>query len=116
MRFALAFACLSLLVGACSGNDTSSPSAACNSLANTVCNKLSSCNLLGSTSVSTCTSALEGQLSCSTQSCPSGKSFNSSAASQCLNDIGNESCTDVGNAVLPNSCQALANGSTAACQ
>ena len=116
MRFALAFVCLSLLVGACGSNDTSSPAAACNSLANTICNKASQCSLLGTTSVSTCVTNFETQASCSTQMCPSGKSFNSSAASQCLSDIGNESCTDVGNAVIPNSCQALINGSTAACQ
>jgi hypothetical protein len=116
MRFAFAFVSLSLLVGACSGNDTSSPAAACNSLANTLCNKLSSCNLLGSTTVAACISGAEAAASCATLTCPAGKSFNSGAASQCLSDLGNESCTDVGNQVLPTSCQAIENGSTAACQ
>jgi hypothetical protein len=37
-------------------------------------------------------------------SCPSGTSYNAGAASTCINDFGNESCTDVMAGTTPQSC------------
>jgi len=104
MRLGLGLACLTLTLVACgSSNDTSTPAAACNSACSAACNKASSCNLLNGTSVSACTTSCETTASCSSAACPSGQSYNSSAASQCISDINNLSCNQTGNG-LPSSC------------
>ncbi len=108
MRFVIP-AAFALLLFACSSSDTSNPSAACNSALSAVCNKASSCNGLGTISVSECISL--GSSSCTNAACPSGKTFSSSAASQCINDINALSCTDANNdytnGTLPSSCDLI---------
>ena len=52
----------------------------------------------------TCTTAAELRLGCANAACPSGTTYSSSAASQCLSDVNNESCTDINNSVTPASC------------
>ena len=104
MRLGLGLACLSLTLVACgSSNDTSTPAAACNSACAAACNKASSCNLLNGTTVSACTTSCENAASCSTAACPSGQSYNSGAASQCITDINNLSCNTAGTS-FPSSC------------
>lgn len=91
-----------------SSNNTSDPVAACKSVFTTVCNKLFQCNAAGAAQLygnaSTCASTLSTGCTSTNASCPSGKSYNASAASSCINDYGNESCTDVTNGVTPASC------------
>ncbi len=101
MRVALALLCISV-VGC--GNSTGTPMAACNSLVSAACNKASACNVLGSTSVSTCNTEGQAALSCSSATCPSGTTYSSAAVNQCISDLDKESCTDVSNSVLPPSC------------
>jgi hypothetical protein len=111
MRRILASISVSLLLGACSSSDTSTPEAACNSAAATVCNKAGSCNDLGNVSVSQCTSTVTAEANCASAACPSGESYNSGAASQCLSDINALSCTDASNALnngtFPTSCSSI---------
>jgi uncharacterized protein (UPF0333 family) len=108
MRRILASISVSLLLGACSGSDTSTPQAACTSAAAAVCNKAGSCNDLGNVSVSDCTTTIEAEANCATAACPTGQTFNSGAASQCLSDINGLSCTDASNdfnnGTFPSSC------------
>jgi|SRR5450755_5000876 len=98
MRRILVSISVSLLLGACSGSDTGTPQAACNSAAAAVCNKAGSCNDLGNVSVSQCTATVETAANCATAACPTGKTYNSGAASQCLSDINALSCTDAADA------------------
>jgi hypothetical protein len=106
MRNVLAVLCASVALAGCgsSSTDTSTPQAACNSFVSTTCNRLYACSSSLPGTAASCTTAAEAQLGCSTAACPSGKTFNSSAASQCLSDVNSESCTDINNAVTPASC------------
>ena len=106
MRRALAVVslCFAFTFVGCGGSDTSNPMAACDSFARAVCNRTSSCNLLGTTSVSQCVTALEAAASCSTASCSTGTTFSSTLASQCISDVNAESCQNIMNAVVPTSC------------
>lgn len=106
MRKLLVVVGLSLGAVACSsGPDTSTPVAACNSTASAYCNKLSSCSALGTgQSVTTCISATEIALSCSTQSCPSGTTYNSANAATCINNYSAQSCADAIAQVTPPGC------------
>jgi hypothetical protein len=106
MRKILAVASLSILASACGSSDTSNPVAACNSFAQAVCNKASSCQVQGITSA--CAGNLETAFNCAQAGCSSGQSFDSGAASSCINDINGLSCTDagndLGNGTLPSAC------------
>jgi hypothetical protein len=112
MRHLLAAFCLVVALAGCGGADTSNPVAACNSGITAACNKASSCNLLGTTTVDECITAGEAAVGCSGAACPAGTTFSSSVANQCISDINNESCTNAGEEELPASC----NNISAACQ
>ena len=97
------------LAGCGSGsNDTSDPVAACKSVFTTLCNKLFQCNGASAAqiygSASACASNLGAGCSSGNASCPSGTSYNAGNASTCINDYGNESCTDISSGVTPSSC------------
>jgi hypothetical protein len=92
MRQAFAVLCLAITFVGCSSTDTSTPMAACNSLANAACNKASSCNTLGTTTVAQCITATEQAAGCSTFSCAAGTTYNSGAVNTCINDVNNASC------------------------
>ncbi len=104
MRRSLAAVVLFLGLVGCGGSDTSNPVAACDSFVTAACNRASACMDLGTTSVSQCITNGEANVGCATAVCPAGTTFNSSAASQCVNDVNAESCTDIGNGVTPASC------------
>jgi hypothetical protein len=105
MRRAIVVLCASVAFAGCgSSSDTSSPSAACNSISSASCNKAYSCNSSLPGNATTCTTAAEAEAGCATLTCPTGKVFSSSQASQCLSDINSESCADVNNEVVPVSC------------
>jgi len=108
MRSLVVAASFSLLLSAC-GSDTSNPVAACNSFASAICNKASSCNVSGITSA--CASNLEAAIDCPHAACSSGQSFDSGAASNCINAINGLSCTDAGDALesgsLPSVCDSV---------
>ena len=88
--------------------NTSDPVAACKSVFTTLCNKLFQCNASGAGQVygsaSACASSLGAGCSSGNASCPSGTSYNSGNASTCINDYGNESCSDIMSGVTPGSC------------
>ncbi len=95
----LAVLCLSALSVGCGGsstsNDTSTLAATCESASNALCNRASQCGLLSSlgfASVAACVTAAENAAGCSTRVCPTGTTFDSSVASNCLTDIQNGAC------------------------
>jgi len=97
------------IAGCGSGNnDNSDPAAACKNVFSTLCNKLFQCNASGAAqvygSVSACTSNLGAGCSSGNASCPSGTSYNAGNATTCINDYGNESCSDIMSGVSPASC------------
>lgn len=109
MRRTLLAVVIAVAVTGCgSSSSTSDPVAACKSVFSTVCNKLFQCNPTSAGEVygtaSSCASTLSAGCNSSNTSCPSGTSYNSGNASTCINDYGNESCTDVGNGTIPASC------------
>ena len=106
MRLVIAVLCASVALAGCgsSSTDTSTPQAACNSFVSTTCNRLYACSSSLPGTAATCTTAAELRLGCANAACPSGTTYSSSAASQCLSDVNNESCTDINNSVTPASC------------
>lgn len=91
--------------------DTSDPVGACKNLFTTLCNKLFQCNPTQSAqaygSSGACVTALSGNCTAAGTACPSGKSYNASNASACINAYAGESCTDVSNEVTPASCSQI---------
>ena len=91
-----------------SGNNTSDPASACKSVFSTLCKKVFQCNPSGAAQVygseSACESNLGAGCTSGNASCPSGTSYNSGNASTCINDYGNESCSDLMSGVTPGSC------------
>ena len=108
MRSVVVAMFLSISLSAC-GSDTSNPVAACNSFASATCSKASSCGVSGVTSA--CAGNLESLLGCSSAACPSGQTFNSGAASQCISAINGLSCSDASsdylNGTLPSACNSV---------
>ena len=106
-RLALVLAAVLLGCGGSSSN-ASDPSTACKSVFSTLCNKLFQCNPTGAGQVyqnaSACASTLGANCSNAGSSCPSGTSYNAGNAQTCINDYGNESCTDIENGTTPASC------------
>ena len=94
---------------ACGGSSSNSdPVSACKNVFSTLCNKLFQCNPSGAAQVygtsGNCASTLSANCTSSNVSCPSGTSYNSGAATSCINDYGNESCADVMAGMTPASC------------
>jgi hypothetical protein len=114
MRRVLAALCLSAVLAACSSDSngsTDNPVEACNSFSSAVCNRFFACDATAAANVygnvTACISDVSAQASCSTASCPTGKTFNSSQAQTCLNDLTNQSCPDNANSTLPTSCTTI---------
>ena len=103
----------SLVLGAalvaCSGPDTSNPVSACNSFASAVCNKAHSCG--ATTDASACDTQLQNSLSCAQTACPAGSTFDSNAASQCIEALNALSCGDaqaeLASNTLPSACSTI---------
>ena len=101
---------LAIALAGCGGsnNNTSDPVAACKDVFTTLCNKLFQCNPTQAGQVygnsSSCASTLSAGCNSTNTSCPSGTSYNAGAASTCINDFGNESCTDLAAGTEPPSC------------
>jgi hypothetical protein len=108
-RFTVSLGLTAVLVAACGGADTSNPAALCTSYANAFCNKAKACGAPGVNS--SCSSDIQTQLDCSHFSCPTGTTFDSGAAGQCIDQINGLSCTDaidvVANSSLPSVCSRI---------
>ncbi len=97
-RRILSVLCLSALLVGCgssSPSDTSTLAATCESASNALCTRASNCGLLSSlgfSSVAACVTAAENLAGCSTKVCPSGTTYDSSVASNCLSDIQKGAC------------------------
>ena len=104
-RFTSSLGVTAALFAACSGPDTSTFPAACNSFASAVCNKAQSC---GATVTGSCTSDLQNSLGCARATCPAGSKFDSGAASDCIDAVNKLSCDDAANDLannkLPSAC------------
>ena len=105
MRGLLRMAGLCVLGAGC-GSSTGDPVSACYTLASNGCNALASCHKLNGVTVTQCTKAAETAAHCSTAKCPTGTSFDSSAAATCVDAIRIEDCTDLGS-FTPPSCLAF---------
>jgi hypothetical protein len=92
MRQGLAVLFVSIACFGCSSADTSTPSAACNSLTSAACNKESSCGSLGMETVAECTMAAEQLAGCSGYMCPNGTTYNSGNVNTCLDAVNSASC------------------------
>jgi hypothetical protein len=103
MRASLPLVLLPLALLACGSDNPSTPSAACNAVAVAVCNKEYSCQPSLSGTASGCAAAAEAEEDCSTSSCPSGETFNSSNAGACVDGINSGGCS----LSLPASCGAI---------
>jgi hypothetical protein len=109
-RFRCSLGFIAALLAACGGGgggaDTSNPTAACNSYASAVCNKAQACGANGVTAQ--CGTQLQTALDCAHLTCPAGSTFDSGAASQCIDAINGLSCTeaanDFANGPLPAAC------------
>ena len=111
-RFTYSLGLIAGLVAACGGGggaDTSNPAAACNSYASAFCGKAQACAAPGVTG--SCTTELQNALDCGHFACPAGRTFDSGAASQCIDAINGLSCTDaansLGNGTLPAVCSRI---------
>jgi len=109
-RFTCSLVFGAVLLVACggSGSDTSNPTAACNALATSYCNKAQSC---GVNVASTCASNAQNVMDCAHVACPAGTTFDSGAASQCIDAINAWSCNEdasaIVNGTLPDACHAV---------
>jgi hypothetical protein len=108
-RFSRSLVFCAALLAACGGGaDTSNPTAACNSLASTYCDKAKSC---GANVASTCASNAQQVLGCASFSCPAGTTFDSAAAKQCIDGINGWSCNEdasaIVNGTLPDACHTV---------
>jgi len=105
-RFTVSLGLTAVLVAACGGGaDTSNPAAACNAYASAFCNKAQACGAPGASS--SCSSQLQNALDCPHFACPAGGTFNSGAASQCIDAINGLSCTDAANGLANDSAPAV---------
>ncbi len=98
---------LSAFVLGCSSSN-GDPVSACDNLSSTTCNRLAACNLLtNGVTAAQCTTAGQNAAGCANLKCPTGTTFDGNLATTCINAVNNESCTDLGNQVIPASCQVV---------
>ena len=83
------------------GSSTGDPVSACQALASAGCNALSDSRELKGVTVLQCTVESEALNSCSTAKCPTGITFDSSAAAGCVEAVRNEDCNDLGSFTPP---------------
>lgn len=79
----------------------------CNQVMAAMCQRMSDCGELGTTSVADCTKAMQAG-NCTSASislaCPSGTTFHASQAQKCIDEQKSQSCTDLDNGLEPNAC------------
>lgn len=98
---------LAMAAVGCSGSDDSAGiQAFCNKGAAAVCARLFVCDPQSAAQVygteAQCTSQSSTQ--CASAACPSGKSFDQSAADQCVAAYPNASCSDLAQGTYPTAC------------
>ena len=92
-RFTVSLGLTAVLVAACGGGaDTSTPAAFCSAYSSSICNKAQACGVPGATP--SCASLLENEIDCPHFACPAGGTFNSEAASQCIDALNGLNCAD----------------------
>jgi hypothetical protein len=104
-RFAVSLGLTTVLVVGCGGADTSNPAGFCSAYSSAFCSKAQACGAPGVTP--SCSSDLQNVLDCAHFACPAGGTFNSAAASQCIDAINGLSCTDAANGLGNNSAPAV---------
>jgi hypothetical protein len=104
-RFAVSLGLTAVLVVGCGGADTSNPPAFCSSYSTAFCNKAKACGAPGVTP--SCSSDLQNVIDCPHFACADGRTFDSAAASQCIDAINGVSCTDAANGLGPDSAPAV---------
>ena len=105
-RFTVSVGLTAVLVAACGGHaDTSTPAAACSAYASSFCDKAKACGVEGVTP--SCSSDMQTALDCPHFTCPTGTTFDSGAAGQCIDAINGLSCTDAANVVANDSLPAV---------
>ncbi len=97
-----------LVIGSlhCDGSSLT-PQDTCNQVMAAMCQRLSDCGQLGTTSVADCTKAMQGNNCTSAaiaQACPAGSKFQPSEAQRCIDEQKSQSCTDLDNGVEPSAC------------
>jgi len=105
-RFTVSLGLTAVLVAACGkGADTSTPAAACTAYSSAFCDKAKACGAAGVTP--SCSTDLQTALDCPHFTCPAGTTFDSGAASQCIDAINGLSCTDAANGLANDSAPAV---------
>jgi hypothetical protein len=104
-RFTVSLGLTAVLVMGCGGSDTSTPAAFCSSYSTSICNKAHACGNPGATP--SCASELQNYIDCPHFACPEGRTFDSGAASQCIDAINGISCADAANGLGPDSAPAV---------
>ena len=105
-RFTVSLGLTAVLVAACGkGADTSTPAAACTAYSSAFCDKAKACGAAGVTP--SCSTDLQAALDCPHFACPTGTTFDSGAASQCVDAINGLSCTDAANGLANDSLPAV---------
>jgi|GEM_PF-3086352 len=88
------------------GGSSLTPTETCNQVMAAMCDRLSACGMIGSTTVADCTTSMQAN-NCSNPAdiaCPSGYVFSSAQAQKCVDEQKAQSCTDLGNDVMPTAC------------
>lgn len=97
---------LSIAAAACGSNDSGSIQDFCKRGAPAVCARIFACDPQSAAQVygteAQCASQSTAQ--CSTTACPSGKSFDQSAADQCVAAYPTASCSDLAQGTYPTAC------------
>jgi hypothetical protein len=91
---------------ACGGSDLT-PQETCNQVMSAVCQRLSDCGQLGTTSIADCTKSMQAS-NCTNAAditCPTGTTFQAGQAQKCIDEQKGQSCTDVENGVMPAACE-----------
>ncbi len=93
------------------GGSSLSPLEACNQAMAAVCERSSACggaaalSSMGYASVDDCTKGMQAANCAASQlTCATGEAFQSNQAQKCVDDLRNQSCTDVSNGVEPAAC------------
>lgn len=91
---------------ACGGSSLT-PQETCNQVMAAMCQRMSDCGELGTTSVADCTKAMQAG-NCTNASislaCPSGTTFHASQAQKCIDEQKSQTCADLANGLEPNAC------------
>ena len=89
------------------GGSSPTPQDTCNQVMAAMCQRMSDCGQLGTTSVADCTKSMQANNCSSTAislACPAGSTFQPSEAQKCIDEQRSQSCTDLGSGVEPDAC------------